>query len=89
MRIYPNYLLNDVRIIEPYEIEKAIFGITIGNKIVTPNEYFNAHNIPILDFLSGLFYLSWVPVPLGLGFYLFFKDKSFLESFKATNKFII
>ena len=87
MRIYPNYLLNDVRIIEPYEIEKAIFGITIGNKIVTPNEYFNAHNIPILDFLSGLFYLSWVPVPLGLGIYLFFKDKKMLMQFSATYLF--
>jgi len=84
MRIYPNYLLNDVRIKELYEIEKSIFGIHYNNAIVTPNEFFNKHDIPVLDFLSGLFYLTWVPVPLGLGIYFFFKDKKMLMRFSAT-----
>jgi len=84
MRIYPNYLLNDVRITELYEIEKSIFGIQYNNAIVTPNEFFNEHDIPVLDFLSGFFYLTWVPVPLGLGIYLFFKDKKMLMRFSAT-----
>jgi inositol phosphorylceramide synthase catalytic subunit len=87
MRVYPNYLFNDVSIIEPYEIEKAIFGINVDDKIITPNEYFNTLNLPVLDFFSGLFYLSWVPVPLGLGIYLFFKDKKMLMQFSATYLF--
>ena len=31
LRIYPNYMFNDVHILEPYELEKAWFGIQTPN----------------------------------------------------------
>lgn len=84
MRAFPNYLINNVHIIEPYNIEKYIFGISSNDEILTPNEYLNLHQYPILDILSGLFYLTWVPVPLALGIYLFFNDKKMLLNFSAA-----
>lgn len=75
MRLFPNYTLNTVHIREPYDLEKYLFGIDFKGKILTPNEYFSIENNKILDFLSGFFYLNWMPVPLGFALYLYFKNK--------------
>jgi hypothetical protein len=69
MRILPNYEVSQVHIIEPYEFEKALFGITVNNTLLTPNEYFAIYNTKFLDILSGLFYINWVPIPLAFGVY--------------------
>lgn len=87
MRVYPNYLVNDVNILEPYNIEKQFFGIQEGNMVLTPNEYLMNHASSFYDAISGFFYLSWVPVPIGLGIYLFYKDKRMLMHFSATYLF--
>ncbi|OFX81439.1 MAG: hypothetical protein A2X12_00755 [Bacteroidetes bacterium GWE2_29_8] len=81
MRIVPNYEVSTVHIREPYEIEKYLFGITINNNIFTPNEYFNNNHSHLLDILSGIFYINWVPIPLAFGIYLFFKDKLLFTKF--------
>ena len=75
MRLFPNYTLNTVHIQEPYDLEKYLFGIDFNGKTLTPNEYFSIENNKILDFLSGFFYLNWMPVPLGFALYLYYKDK--------------
>ena len=36
MRVYPNYLFNEVRIIEPYEIEKFFFEYRLMEKNLLP-----------------------------------------------------
>jgi len=84
MRIYPNYLVNPIHIIEPYNLEKFLFPIVDGNKILTPNEYFYSHTNKISDLLSGIFYLTWVPLPMIYCFYLFFNNKQMLIKFSGT-----
>ncbi|MDA3904807.1 MAG: phosphatase PAP2 family protein [Bacteroidales bacterium] len=84
MRILPNYEVSQVHIIEPYEFEKALFGITVNNTLLTPNEYFAIYNTKFLDILSGLFYINWVPIPLAFGVYLFFKDKLLFAKFSIV-----
>lgn len=80
MRIIPNYEVSTVHINEPYEFEKILFGINVNGNLLTPNEYFSIFNNKILDFLSGFFYINWMPIPIGFGIYLYLKDKSlFLE----------
>jgi hypothetical protein len=84
MRIYPNHHFNPVHVQEPYEIEKAWFGFPYGGEVVTPNEYFEVNTNPVLDVLSGIFYLCWVPVPLMFALWLFFKDKRTLLDFSLA-----
>lgn len=76
MKVFPNYNVKDVSIKELYETEKSIFGFLSDGKMVTPNEYFAVHNNKIFDILSGIFYLSWVTVPIFLTIYfLYTKQK--------------
>lgn len=84
MRILPNYEVSQVHILEPYEIEKALFGININNAILSPNEYFAIYNNQIYDFLAGFFYINWVPIPLAFGVYLFLKDKVLFVKFSTV-----
>ena len=80
MRIVPNYKVSTPHIAQPYNFEKLLFGIKHLGKILTPNEYFLVVNNSVLDFLSGFFYLNWMPVPIGFGIYLYLTNKKlFLE----------
>lgn len=84
MRIYPNFNFNDIHILEIYELEKSLFGIKSGGQILTPNEYLVNNTEVVSDFLSGIFYLTWVPLPMMYCIYLFFTDKRMLLIFSAT-----
>ncbi len=75
MRIYPNYMVNPVHLSEPYQIEKDLFGIQTASGILTPNEYFLENGSSFLDFITGLFYLSWVPLPLFAALYFYKRDR--------------
>lgn len=75
MRLYPNYLVNNVDIEQLFTLEKKLFGITLGNITLTPNEYLELKQNKVLDIIAGLFYINWVPVPLAFAFYLYFKNK--------------
>lgn len=88
MRIYPNYIFNDVATIELYNLEKSMFGIEYKGQNLTPNEYTNLHLNPILDIASGIFYLLWVPLPLIFAIYLYFNDKIKLIEFSFVFLFI-
>lgn len=68
MNILPNYKVNPVDIRGIYETEKALFGI--GG--MTPNEFFAVHQSAVMDFLAGVFYLCWVPVPILFGVWLYY-----------------
>ncbi len=87
LRVYPNYMLNDVHIIEPYLYEKSMFGIQLGNQLFTPNEYFNQSSNSTLDIISALFYLTWVPIPFALALYLFATDKKRMLQFTSAYLF--
>lgn len=75
MNLLPNYEVNAVDTIGLYNTEKALFGITVGGVTLTPNEFFALHTTPFLDFICGLFYLCWVPLPMLFGVYLFYKHR--------------
>lgn len=81
MNIVPNYTVNPVDIAGLYEAEKSLFGISTAAGTLTPNEFFALHTNSILDFLCGIFYLCWVPVPILFGIYLYYshKEKPYLH----------
>lgn len=76
MNLLPNYTVNSVDIQGLYECEKSLFGITTAaGESLTPNEFFAIHNTAWMDFLAGLFYLCWVPVPIAFGIWLYAKGQ--------------
>lgn len=81
MNIIPNYEVNPVDVRDLYEAEKSLFGITTATGVVTPNEFFGIHNCAFMDFMAGVFYLCWVPVPIifGIGLYFSRQQKIYLH----------
>lgn len=82
MRFYPNYLVNDIDVEGLYQAEKSLFGIAAStpaelaaiadhSSTMIPGEFFLVHNCPVADFMAGLFYLCWVPVPIAFAVYLY------------------
>lgn len=84
MRIIPNYEVSTVHIKEPYLFEKYLFGINFNGELLTPNEYFARISNKFMDFISGFFYINWMPVPIGFGIYLFIKDKYLFLKFSIA-----
>lgn len=81
MNILPNYMVNPVDVRDLYDAEKSIFGIATASATLTPNEFFAIHNCPLMDFLAGIFYLCWVPLPIIFGLWLYFtgKERAYLH----------
>ena len=46
----------------PYELEKRLFGIPSPNGTLTLNEWFGLHLHPVLDFIAGGAYLTFIGV---------------------------
>ncbi|MDO6388652.1 phosphatase PAP2 family protein [Pontibacter sp. BT731] len=84
MKAFPNYWFNAVHIEDLYNAEKVVFGIRDGGIILTPNEYWQLNSHTFLDVLSGIFYLSWVPVPLAFAGFLFFWNRQQFVYFSLT-----
>lgn len=61
-----------IHVAEPYNIEKMLFGINEGGKLLSPNEYFQIHTSKIADFFCGLAYLIFVGWYLTAGFGMYF-----------------
>lgn len=76
MNIVPNYEVTPVDVGGLYAAEKSLFGVhTADGSLLTPNEFFALHTSPVVDFLCGLFYLCWVPVPIAFGLWLYFSGR--------------
>lgn len=88
MKAFPNYNYQEVHIKSLYEAEKNWFVINDAGKMITPNEYWAIHHTNFLDILTGFFYLSWVPVPLGFAAFLFFKNRKWFLEFSLTFLFV-
>lgn len=84
MKAFPNYHYTPVHIGDLYNFEKHLFGIHDHGKLLTPNEYWLVHGNTFIDVVSGLFYLCWIPVPLGFAAFLFFKNKRQFLYFSLT-----
>lgn len=81
MNIVHNYEVNPIDVKGLYEAERSLFGIATASGVVTPNEYFAEHNCAFMDFMAGVFYLCWVPVPIifGIGLYFARQRKIYLH----------
>jgi hypothetical protein len=84
MKAYPNYKFSPVHIRDVYMTEKHWFGIVFNHTVYTPNEYLFLTKNTVLDILSGLFYITWIPVPLSLACYFFVKNKRQMLCFLMT-----
>lgn len=96
MRFFPNYEFNSIDTRGLYEAEKTLFGITAqsanelqviadGTSTMIPGEYFEVHNCGIFDFMAGIFYLCWIPVPVAFALYLYFtKQRKWFVRFSWT-----
>lgn len=80
----PNYTVNDVHILELYNIELALFGIKDAGKTVVPSEWFITRTNDVLSFIAGMAYILWMPLPMIYAVYLFFKDKKMLFIFGSS-----
>ena len=76
MNILPNYKVNPIDVAGLYETEKSLFGIATAEGVLTPNEFFGLHHTAFVDFLAGIFYLCWVPLPVVFGLYLYFSRRT-------------
>lgn len=76
MNLLPNYMVNPVDVEGLYRTEKSLFGINYQGELLTPNEFFALHTHSFIDFLAGLFYLCWVPLPIIFGLWLFFRSET-------------
>ncbi len=76
MRLYPNYLVNDIDVRHLYDAELNCFGITLpGGETVIPGVYLSQHHQVFADVMAGLFYLCWVPVPLAFAMFLYLRRR--------------
>ena len=53
----------------PYELEKRLFGVPSANGTLTLNEWFGLHLHPVLDFIAGGAYLTFIGVFMLLAAY--------------------
>ena len=74
--IWPNYMFGDVDTAGVYGMERDLFGVTLadGSRVI-PSEYFRQHHWAVMDILSGLFYLCWVPLPFIYALVLYFQKR--------------
>jgi inositol phosphorylceramide synthase catalytic subunit len=84
MKAVPNYNVSTVHIADLYNFEKKLFGINFNGQLLTPNEYWAINGNTIMDIIGGIFYLCWIPVPLGFATYLFFKNRREFLGFAIT-----
>ncbi len=75
LRILHDLNLFSIHTSDLFALDKSIFGLNHEGSRISLNEYLLLHRNSVLDFLSGAFYLTWVPFPLLFGFYLFLKKE--------------
>ncbi|MBI4403057.1 MAG: phosphatase PAP2 family protein [Deltaproteobacteria bacterium] len=71
-RYYADFIRGPIHVSEPYRFDKYFFGVRADQGILTPNEWFQLHTHPVLDFFTGLAYLIFVPVFVGCAAYFQF-----------------
>ncbi|MGN0233036.1 MAG: phosphatase PAP2 family protein [Bacteroidaceae bacterium] len=86
---WPNYQFNEIDIGGVYTMEKKLFGMVLADgMVVTPCEYFHQNHFWLMDILSGLFYLCWVPLPVIYALYLLFRGHG-QEAIRLTSAFLL
>lgn len=75
LRAFPNYMYNTIHIEDLYLLEKQYFGVFFNEQLMTLNEFFAYHQRTLFDVISGVSYITWVPMPLGFAMYLYFTGR--------------
>jgi len=74
--LWPNYKFGTVHTSEVYYLERDLFGMALNDGTIgIPSEYFRQHHWAVMDILSGLFYLCWVPLPFVYALVLYFQKR--------------
>jgi inositol phosphorylceramide synthase catalytic subunit len=61
MRWYEDYIRSPIiHLHEPYDFDLKLFGIPTAAGVLTPNEWFQQHTHPALDFVCGLSYTPFL-----------------------------
>ena len=71
-RYYADFIRGPVHVRGPYELERRLFGIAGPEGVLTPNEWWQRHLHPVLDAVTGLGYIAYVPVFVGVAAYFRF-----------------
>ena len=66
----PYFRYLHIHIAEPYAFDQTLFGIREGGVLLTPNEYFQRHHWPVVDFFTGISYIVFVYWAIGFAAYL-------------------
>ncbi len=61
-RFYSDFIRGPIRVEEPYLFDKYFFGIPTANGVLTPNEWWQLHTHPVLDIITGFFYLFFIAI---------------------------
>lgn len=73
MRFYADYLRGPIHVSEPYLFDKRFFGIHTEQGVLTPNEWWQLHTLPILDLITGFFYLAFIAIYISLAAWFRFR----------------
>jgi len=80
-RYWADSVRGAINVAEPYIFDKTFFGINTEWGRLTPNEFWQHHLHPVLDFITGLAYLIFIAVyTLGAAYFTFWL------SHKGTSK---
>ncbi len=60
-RYYSDFLRGPIHVEQPYHFDKRFFGIATPEGVLTPNEWWQLHTSPILDFFCGVSYIIFIP----------------------------
>lgn len=75
-RHFASYIRGPIHVAEPYQFDKFFFGIQTKNGVLTPNEWFQLHSHPVLDFVTGFAYLVFFSVFIIIsGIFVFYFGK--------------
>jgi membrane-associated phospholipid phosphatase len=79
---YADLIRGEVRVMEPYQFDKIFFGIETSAGRLLPSQWLQLHTHPVLDVLTSLAYLLFIPVFLVVA--LFFRYG--LEKMQSTRQ---
>ena len=71
-RFWAKYVRSAIRVSELYLFDKKWFGIQTSAGLFTPNEFWQIHTYPFLDFVTGTAYLSFFVIFILQGAYYYF-----------------
>ncbi|NDG84409.1 MAG: hypothetical protein EBX52_05140 [Proteobacteria bacterium] len=72
MRIYADFIRGPIHVKEPYLFDKTLFGIDTPDGRLTPNEWWQRHTHPVLDLVTGFFYLCFISIYVLISLYFCF-----------------